>query len=109
MPGAGEAFASGVPVLPDEGGSGEAEEDWLSRNINQAAWWVVVDTCVDPRPGAFAGRLTGLAVALLDTSFAIRSRAAWPSFYHLADCAWCRPEQEEEEEQVEEEEQADPL
>ena len=66
-----------------------AEKDWVSRNIGPQAWWVVVETCVEPPPGLFVGRLTGLSAPLLGTPYVWRRRAAWPSIHSRADCAWC--------------------
>ena len=95
FPAAGDHFAAGQRVLPDEGAPGTrgdaalAEKDWVSRNIGPQAWWVVVETCVEPPPGLFVGRLTGLSAPLLGTPYVWRRRAAWPSIHNRADCAWC--------------------
>ena len=90
-------FASGQRVLPNEGadpdgdGSGvpPSEDAWISRNLRDTEWWVVVDTCVDPQPGLFIGHLANLGETMLDVSFALRRRAVWGSIHDLADCEWC--------------------
>ena len=97
LPAPGQHFGSGGRVLPNEGadpdGGGPAlpptEDNWLSRNLRDTEWWVVVDTCVDPQPGLFIGRLTNLGEEMFDASFALRRRAAWGSVHDLADCDWC--------------------
>ena len=95
FPAQGAHFATGRRVLPDEGAAGTpgdpalAEADWVSRNIGANAWWVVVDTCVEPPEGLFVGRLAGLSAPLLRTPFVWRRRAAWPSIHDLGACAWC--------------------
>ena len=90
LPDVGERFGADVPVLPAEHDTEEPESEWRSRNIRAQGWWVVVDTCLEPYPGRFAGVLSGLSVRLLDpSSVAIRSRTTWPSFYDLAECTWC--------------------
>ena len=92
LPAEGSHFASEQWVLPNEGGDHDdplPESDWISRNLSDTEWWVVVDTCVDPEPGLFIGRLSNMAARMLDTSFALRKRAVWGSIHDLADCDWC--------------------
>ena len=97
LPAPGAHFGPGQRVLPNEGtdpdGDGPdsalPEADWVSRNLRDAEWWVVVDTCFDPRPGLFIGRLANMAERMLDTSFALRKRAAWGSVHDRTDCDWC--------------------
>ena len=95
FPAEGSHFGTGERVLPDEGAPGTrgdtalAEENWVSRNIGPQAWWVVVDTCIEPPEGLFLGRLGGLSTPLLRTPFVWRRRAAWPSIHPLATCEWC--------------------
>ena len=104
LPAAGSHFAEEQRVLPNEGadipnegadidgeepGDPPPESDWISRNLSGTEWWVVVDTCVDPEPGLFIGRLSNMAARMLDTSFALRKRAVWGSIHDLADCDWC--------------------
>ena len=97
LPAAGSHFASEQRVLPNEGadidgedpGDPPPERGWISRNLSDTEWWVVVDTCVDPEPGLFIGRLSNMAARMLDTSFALRKRAVWGSIHDLADCDWC--------------------
>ena len=101
FPARGAHFAAGQRVLPDEGAAGTpgdpalAEADWVSRNIAAEAWWVVVDTCVEPPQGLFVGRLARLSAPLLQTPFVWRRRAAWPSIHDLAACEWCGAQAEE--------------
>lgn len=97
LPAAGEHFESEQKLLPHEGADPDAdgpraapaEEDWISRTLSETEWWVVVDTCVDPQPGLFIGRMTNAAAGMLDTSFALRRRAVWGSIHDRADCDWC--------------------
>ena len=84
-------------VLPNEGadpdGDGPevapAEKDWISRSLSDTEWWVIVDTCVDPEPGLFIGKMTNLAARMFDTSFVLRRRAVWGSIHDRTDCEWC--------------------
>ena len=62
---------------------------WISRNISSDAWWVVVDICIEPKPGLFIGRLKNLSEPLMGTPFLWRRRIAWPSIHDRADCEWC--------------------
>ena len=97
LPAIGEHFTSERKVLPNEGadpdGDGPdvapAEKDWISRGLSHTEWWVVVDTCVDPEPGLFIGKMTNLAARMFDTSLVLRRRAVWGSIHDLTDCDWC--------------------
>ena len=93
FPARGAHFVERQAVLPDEGttaGGGEAAESaWISRNIAAEEWWVVVDTCIEPEPGLFIGRLVNLAGDMLDTPYLWHRRAAWRSIHDRVDCDWC--------------------
>lgn len=89
LPAIGDHFGTLQKVLPDEGGDGEAEDEWISRNMSETEWWVVVDTCVDPQPGLFIGTMANAAARMLDTSFALSRRATWGSIHDKDDCEWC--------------------
>ena len=93
LPARGEHFGAQQQVLPNENPDGATPpEDWISRNMRPGEWWVVVDSCLDPDRGLFAGTLDGLGVELFDPSvFVLRQRAAWGSVHELAECAWCAP------------------
>ena len=96
LPAQGSHFGPGRRVLPDEGAAAQGqparpEHGWISRNMAQQEWWVVVDTCVEPAPGLFIGRLVNLSSRMLDTPYVWRRRAAWPSIHVRGDCNWCDP------------------
>ena len=65
------------------------EPNWVSRNMNAQQWWVVLDVCVEPVRGMFAGRFTNWTVDLFDGQSEERRRVVWPSLYELVDCDWC--------------------
>lgn len=98
LPAAAAGFGATGIVLPNEGadpdGAGPETappvDEWVSRNMTDREWWVVVDICIEPQPGLFIGRLVNYADRMLDTrSFAWRRRAGWRSVHDLADCDWC--------------------
>ena len=111
LPSAGDHFDADATVLPNEDAiaatdttdtdtdtdtdsDDDADDDpahaaWLSRNMTDDEWWVVVDACFEPSPGLFFGRLPQMAAQLFDTSFTVRKRAAWGSVHDLDDCGWC--------------------
>ena len=89
-------FSQGQVVLPNESPQDAEtpprEQDWVSRNMRPAEWWVVIDSCFRPNPGLVFGRLVNLTMDLFDVSgegFILRKRAAWGSVHDRADCAWC--------------------
>ena len=89
LPAVGQHFGANDPVLPNEG-RGQSAEDWTSRHIRPREWWVVIHSCIHPRPGLFGGLLAGFAADTLDiTEFVFERTAAWPSIHLLADCDWC--------------------
>ena len=95
LPAAGEHFPADLAVLPNEVAPDVSptppHQSWLSRNLRQEEWWVIVDTCVHPDPGLFGGWvLNGLA--FFDTSrsaLVFSRRAAWGSVHDYSDCNWC--------------------
>lgn len=95
LPARGRHFAAEQRVLPFEGATAAAgdpaptEDEWVSRNIDDEEWWVVVDTCIEPPPGFFIGRLVNLSHRMLDTPYVWRRRAAWPSIHDREECNWC--------------------
>lgn len=99
LPAAGDHFGATDVMLPNEGADPDGDgplpapppQDWISRNLTNTEWWLVVDACVEPRPGLFIGRLTNWADRMLDTSFAWQRRAAWRSIHDRLDCDWCEP------------------
>ena len=88
LPAVGQHFAADKAILPHEGKAGN-ESAWISRNLGATEWWVVVDACVEPRPGTFSGRLANLPLRLFEDSVVLRRRIAWGSIHELALCAWC--------------------
>lgn len=94
LPRPGDHFTENALVLPGESAAtGEGQparptHEWISRNMDAAEWWVVVDTCFDP-PGL--SLLSNLARHIVDTSFALRTRAAWRSIHDREGCTWCEP------------------
>lgn len=99
LPAARAHFGATDTVLPNEGADPDGPgplpapppDQWISRNLSATEWWVVVDTCIEPQPGLFIGRLTNWAGDMLNTSFAWRRRAAWGSIHDRGDCEWCGP------------------
>lgn len=97
LPAAGAHFGASARVLANEGvdpdGDGPTpppgEASWVSRKMEAAEWWVVVDVCFDPGPGQFLMALPRLAANALDIPYTIRRRAAWRSIHDLPDCDWC--------------------
>lgn len=94
LPKPGDHFRADQEVLPGDDGSAldptaRPVSEWVSRNIDEREWWVVLETCILPKPGVFFGLLGGLGPDMLDLSFAIRKRAAWPSAQEYAACDWC--------------------
>ena len=85
LPAAGATFGPTEPVLPGENAGGAPEDTWFSRNMDDQEWWVVMDVCIQPRPGVF----TRFGTQTLDLSFDISRRVAWPSVHERVDCAWC--------------------
>ncbi|MCY3596306.1 MAG: hypothetical protein OXG71_02555, partial [Rhodospirillales bacterium] len=54
LPAVGSHFAAGQRMLPQEGMAPPSPEDtWVSRNLAEQEWWVVVEACIEPRPGLF--------------------------------------------------------
>lgn len=88
LPAVGTAFAPTETVLAGEGTNSAAEQTWVSRNMSDQEWWIVVDVCIRPDPGLSRG-LTHFAIATLDLSTDIRKRVTWPSVHDRDDCAWC--------------------
>ena len=102
LPQAGIHFRGNEPVLPDEGADPDGDgplpapqpPNWVSRNLTDTEWWVVVDTCIEPEPGLFIGHLVNWADDMLDTrTLAWQRRVAWGSIHDLADCDWCEPDE----------------
>ena len=94
FPAVGTQFAADQSVLPYEGdapdgGTPPAENTWVSRNMSAREWWVVVDTCIEPNPGLFVGRLRTAFQRMLATSFVWHRRAVWRSIHERRDCDWC--------------------
>ena len=92
LPAAGAYYLEDQPVLPHEGqiaGTPQPTPDWVSRNMDDEEWWVVVEACLDPAPGLFFRVLRSLSVGLVDTSFAFQRHAAWRSLHQRTDCTWC--------------------
>lgn len=104
MPVEGNQFAREAVVLPNEDadpdGDGPeaapASSDWISRNLESDAWWVVVEICTHfgggtSTPGLFAGGMAGFAMEAFDASAAGArlQRVAWGALDPLDDCAWC--------------------
>lgn len=98
LPAAGASFGPTDTVLPNEGADPDGPgpetappaNEWVSRNMTDREWWVVVDICLEPQPGLFIGRLVNYADRMLDTrSFAWRRRAGWRSVHDFGNCAWC--------------------
>ena len=92
LPPAGVHFGAGEAVLPNED-DGSAADTWLSRNLTDEDWWVVVDTCsqfgLGTRPGLIGGRFVNLGLRVLDASVVMQRRAVWPSSRPLNECDWC--------------------
>ena len=97
LPGPGEHFPLDRPVLPNEiptdGSPPPPHEEWLSRNLRQQEWWVLVDTCFHSDAGLFGGMvLRGLDFFnVADAAPVLRRRAAWGSVHDYSDCNWCPP------------------
>lgn len=89
LPGVGTSFAATATVLPGEDADGALEETWVSRNMSAEEWWIVVDICIQPRPGVFTGAFTNYAVETLNLPFDLNRRFAWPSVHDRGDCEWC--------------------
>ena len=94
LPAAGAHFAADLRVLPNENPDGMApQEEWISRNMRPGEWWVIVDSCLDPKAGLFWGRLAesrkGSKLFFDPSGVVLRRRAAWGSIHDLSDCAWC--------------------
>lgn len=101
LPDEGDRFAADAVVLPfenadpDGGGSQAAPtvDAWVSRNMQQGEWWVVVDSCSHfgegPRSRLIGKRFMHMGLAWLDVSPVLQRRAAWASIDLLADCDWC--------------------
>ena len=94
LPKDGDHFRADQEILPDDDGTarGAAAQPvsaWTSRQIEDNQWWVVLETCILPRPGVFFALLSALDTGMLDLSFAIRKRAAWPSAQEYPACDWC--------------------
>ena len=87
LPGVGEHFGELETVLHNEDALGSVA-DWPSRNIRAEEWWVVVDVCMDPRPGLFYSSIVA-PLRVFGASPAMVRRAAWPSFHVRDDCTWC--------------------
>ena len=96
LPDKGDHFPVDQPVLPDEiptDGSPPPHDKWLSRNLRQQEWWVLVDTCFHSDAGLFGGMvLRGLDFFnVADAAPVLRRRAAWGSVHDYSDCNWCPP------------------
>ena len=85
-------FGTGEAVLPNED-DGSAADTWLSRNLTDEDWWVVVDTCSQfgsgTRPGLIGGRFVNFLLPILDAGIVMQRRAVWPSSRPLNECDWC--------------------
>ena len=97
LPDKGEHFPQDRPVLPDEIPTDvlppPTHDEWLSRNLRQQEWWVLVDTCFHSDAGLFGGMvLRGLDFFnVADAAPVLRRRAAWGSVHDYSDCNWCPP------------------
>ena len=96
LPAVNAHFGQGVTVLPaeDEDPDGDGpldpppEREWLSRNMDDDEWWVVIDSCFDPGPGIQFSQLGGVGANVLSLP-QLRRRTAWGSVHRLEDCNWC--------------------
>lgn len=88
LPSQGQSFAADETVLPREARTGD-ESAWISRNLDETEWWVVVDACFEPRPGRFSGRLANLPIRLFEGTPVVHRRIAWGSIHELGRCDWC--------------------
>ena len=103
LPDEGDAFPAGACVLPNEDGGADGnlvcgddgtatEETWVSRQMNERGWWVVVDICLHPGPGTFTGPLIAAGMNVLDFGgFTSHARGAWRSIHDRSVCEWCDP------------------
>ena len=96
MPGQGQHFGTGERLLRCEAGgagcpssSSIDEDNWTSRTLDESSWWIVLDICLEPPLGTFAGKLSQLTVTLFTAQPVTRRRVVWPSLYDRADCTWC--------------------
>ena len=101
LPDEGSRFDADATVLPFENADPDGPgpdvappvEEWLSRNMRQEEWWVVVDSCSHfgegPQSRLIGGRFMHLALGALDVSPVLRRRSAWASVDDLSDCLWC--------------------
>lgn len=88
LPSQGQHFAADQTVLPREARTVD-ESAWISRNLDETEWWVVVDACFEPRPGRFSGRLANLPIRLFEGTPVVHRRIAWGSIHELGRCDWC--------------------
>ena len=92
LPAEGVHFATGEAVLPNED-DGSAANTWLSRNLTDEDWWVVVDTCSQfgsgTQLGLIGGRFVNFLLPVLDAAVVMQRRAVWPSSRPLNECGWC--------------------
>lgn len=99
LPAEGAAFGASAPVLPQEGTAVKGAtpppaSEWLSRNLQPAEWWVVVDICAHYGGGGhstWSGSLVNLGLGMLGMPTTLRRRVAWGALERLADCSWCVP------------------
>ena len=95
LPAAGEHFPAAMTVLPNEVPPDAVppppQSEWLSRNLRDEEWWVVVETCFHPDRGVFGGMvLNGLKFFdVSDSAFVLRKRVAWGSIHDYSWCNWC--------------------
>ncbi len=97
LPDKGKHFPVDRRVLPNEIPTDvlppPTHDEWLSRNLRQQEWWVLVDTCFHSDAGLFGGMvLRGLDFFnVADAAPVLRRRAAWGSVHDYSDCNWCPP------------------
>ena len=100
LPAQGAAFGANAPVLPQEGtavggGAAPAASEWISRSLQPAEWWVVVEICAHYGRGAESGfsggALVNLGRRVLGMPTTMRRRVAWGALEPLDDCQWCVP------------------
>lgn len=98
LPAVNAHFGQNDAVLPGEAadpdGAGPltppSEDAWLSRNMDDDEWWVVIDICFNPGEDIRLD-LSGLpwVGAFVLNVPELRRRAAWGSVHSLNDCDWC--------------------
>ena len=96
LPAVNSHFAQGVPLLVNENADPDGqgpllpppEDNWLSRNMADEEWWVIIDICYDPVPGG-ADIGFGTFVSYVLALPQLRQRVAWASVNRRAECQWC--------------------